>query len=217
MGKCLSLFLLLLAFYFEEQLGSVNHSALSFTKGGNIRIGSCDFEQVLFNSSIASEWSCEDATTYTWRHDFDGVLRSIGLRPADHERLLASAGFCPHKRCQLDNASTSGASEFCPPGKCNSSCQIRWQHLLVISSGLSCSHNISLQACATQRLKMEDLLLERAVSQRESLNHSSYWDFMIAHNQHRSLYTSGIVLCWVVIRVTHRQSPSSMPMRLLQG
>jgi hypothetical protein len=108
---------LVLVYCFQEEYAIADIAALSLSKGGNIRIGECDFEQELYSSPFISEWgSCDDATTYTWRHDFEEDLGSIS--GSDKDRLTASAGFCPHRRCQLGNASTSGASEQCPPGLC---------------------------------------------------------------------------------------------------
>ena len=118
--------LLLLLIHFlllALQCGSRDHSSssvaaadvLSLTKGGGIRLGACDFTHDLFHSPITSDWSCEDATTYTWRHDFEGLLGS--LSSTQREKLTASAGYCPHRRCQLDNVSAGDDSGLCPPGR----------------------------------------------------------------------------------------------------
>ena len=111
---CLVLILLSVC-CFEENHSREYSAALSITKGGNIRIGECYADEDLFQSPYLSDWSCEDATTYTWRHDFDNEL--VGIAPSDRERLTASAGYCPHRRCQLSNASASDSSEQCPSGK----------------------------------------------------------------------------------------------------
>jgi hypothetical protein len=129
------LFLCLLSIIFtytilnNEQYNSINEvlpaaSSFSISKAGNIRIGDCQafynekYIHELFPSKVPpSEWGvCDDATTYTWRHDFEREL--IDVSPYDRSRLTASAGYCPHKRCQLGNASASDASGYCPPGLC---------------------------------------------------------------------------------------------------
>lgn len=129
--------LLLCSFYFEVQYGREYDATLSLTKGGNIRIGSCSSNEGLFQSSDISEWSCHDATTYTWRHDFDHDLSGILISEEDRERLAASAGFCPHRRCQLGNVSSSDTSEQCPPGY-HPKQQIHVIHFMILSISSSC-------------------------------------------------------------------------------
>lgn len=110
----MSLLFLFIVCFFQKLSGSVEQGAFSLTKGGRIRIGVCNFSESLFKSPLVAEWSCEDATTYTWRNDFDKVLGMLSATQL--EKLAASAGFCPHRRCQLGNVSASSPFEECPPG-----------------------------------------------------------------------------------------------------
>lgn len=50
-----------------------NRESFSITKGGNIRIGKCNFSNDLYTpEDDPFSWhSCDDATTYTWENDFD--------------------------------------------------------------------------------------------------------------------------------------------------
>lgn len=56
----------------------IHSKALSPSKGGGLRIGSCDLSKDIF-SGPHEEWiGCDDATEYTWKNDFDNDLCKRG-------------------------------------------------------------------------------------------------------------------------------------------
>lgn len=85
-----------------------------------------------------STWqSCEDAYEYTWTHNDDseeeveveltlpnGEMKNhryiSDLSEIDQLKLIRSTGFCPHRRCQLGNATrrSNNGNDVCPVGLC---------------------------------------------------------------------------------------------------
>jgi hypothetical protein len=53
-----------------------SRGSFSISKGGNIRIGICNFTNDLFVPlNDPSSWaSCDDATSYTWENDFENEI-----------------------------------------------------------------------------------------------------------------------------------------------
>ncbi len=70
-------------------------------------------------SHVLNTWrSCEDAYEYTWLEDPDQHI--IGLDELSRQKLARSMGYCPHRRCQLDNdvGNSFAPDHSCPPGLC---------------------------------------------------------------------------------------------------
>lgn len=91
----------------------------SISKKGEILIAPCsDTSSSLFPlDQSPSEWrSCGDAYDYTWENDYTKNL--IGLSSNDKLKLVNSMGFCPQRRCQLQNISNADADGTCPDGLC---------------------------------------------------------------------------------------------------
>lgn len=91
--------------------------ALSFTKGGDIYVPSCDKTKSLYPlTDDPSTWPhCNDANEYTWSIKQDDLSALIDT---DRLKLARSAGFCPHDRCQLGNLTNADANGHCPANLC---------------------------------------------------------------------------------------------------
>ena len=91
----------------------------SLGKHGDIYIEKCDDNIVTLYPLKKDPYlwkSCNDAYDYTWGNDFGNHLRRI--TKTDRMKLIRSMGFCPHKRCQLDNVDNAYSNGTCPEGLC---------------------------------------------------------------------------------------------------
>ena len=93
----------------------------SLGKNGDIYIELCDNDNdgsrlYSINKDPVLWKSCDDAYDYTWNNDFNNHLRSISKQ--DRIKLIRSMGYCPHKRCQLDNLDNAHSNGTCPEGLC---------------------------------------------------------------------------------------------------
>jgi hypothetical protein len=63
------------------------------------------------------EWkSCDDACSFTWLNDVSKHISA--LSPELRQKLARSCGFCPHRRCQLEDAGRMSSQGSCPIGLC---------------------------------------------------------------------------------------------------
>ena len=87
----------------------------SVVKYGEIYVKDCHHENYGLVSSNAKLFpltespylwpGCDDAYYYTWTED--PTARITWLTRENKEKLARSAGFCPHRRCQLDDLHSS--------------------------------------------------------------------------------------------------------------
>jgi hypothetical protein len=69
------------------------------------------------NNDPASWPSCQDAYEFTWLSEASDVYLN-GVSWRGRLKLARSAGYCPHRRCQLDSVGSSPSPGACPPGLC---------------------------------------------------------------------------------------------------
>jgi len=93
----------------------------SLGKNGDIYIELCDNDNdgsklYPINKDPVLWKSCDDAYDYTWNNDFNNHIKYLSKK--DRIKLIRSMGFCPHKRCQLDNVDNAYSNGTCPEGLC---------------------------------------------------------------------------------------------------
>lgn len=97
----------------------------SAVKFGEIYVKDCYYEKYGLKSTDTRLFpltespylwpGCDDAYYYTWTED--PTRRITWLNQENKEKLARSAGFCPHRRCQLDDLQSSSNGK-CSPGLC---------------------------------------------------------------------------------------------------
>ena len=90
----------------------------SVVKFGEIYVKDCHYENYRMLPSSAKLFpltespylwpGCDDAYYYTWTKDPTARITWLGRE--NKEKLARSAGFCPHRRCQLDDLLSSVCS-----------------------------------------------------------------------------------------------------------
>lgn len=89
------------------------------TKHGDIYLKPCkvDLSNSFSNISKPYHWvGCDDAYAFTWYLDQGNDITFLSHK--NRELLARSAGFCPHKRCQLVGIEEIDEREVCPKGLC---------------------------------------------------------------------------------------------------
>jgi len=99
-------------------VAAANH--FSTSKGGGLQTRECPPSRTSLypEDQPPHTWDgCgRDVYRQTWRADADGLLASLSVSKQNLLKLTKTMGFCPHKRCQLDNVSAQASG--CPQGLC---------------------------------------------------------------------------------------------------